>query len=56
MKQLAEEGVKIDLLTDVTTQWFNTLWADNGDQLSRQYAGTAGETLPEACLEFTMLC
>ena len=51
MKQLSEEGVKIDLLTDVTTQWFNTLWADNGDQLSRQYAGTAGETLSQACLE-----
>lgn len=40
-KQLEEEGVKLDLRTDATTQWFNTLWADNGDQISRQYSSTA---------------
>ncbi len=39
--QLKEEGVEVDLLTDTTTQWFNTLWADNGDAISRQYANTA---------------
>jgi hypothetical protein len=22
-------------------QWFNTLWADNGDSISKQYASTA---------------
>ena len=26
---------------DESTQWFNTLWADNGDAISRQYASTA---------------
>ncbi|KAK4696432.1 hypothetical protein P7C71_g1484, partial [Lecanoromycetidae sp. Uapishka_2] len=40
-KQLKEEGVEADLLTDTSTQWFNTLWADNGDAISRQYANTA---------------
>lgn len=40
-KQLQEEGFKIDLHTDTTTQWFNTLWADNGDQISREYSSTA---------------
>ena len=40
-KQLKQEGVEVDLLTDATTQWFNTLWADNGDAISRQYANTA---------------
>ena len=40
-KQLKEEGIEADLLTDTTTQWFNTLWADNGDAISRQYANTA---------------
>ena len=40
-KQLQEEGVMVDLRTDVTTQWFNALWADNGDAISRQYSGTA---------------
>jgi len=40
-KQLQEEGFKVDLLTDTSTQWFNTLWADNGDQISRQYSSTA---------------
>ncbi|KAI4193495.1 MAG: hypothetical protein LQ348_002857 [Seirophora lacunosa] len=40
-KQLEEEGVKVDLQTDATTQWFNTLWADNGDAISKQYSSTA---------------
>jgi hypothetical protein len=40
-KDLESEGFHIDLLHDEATQWFNTLWADNGDAVSRQYAGTA---------------
>ena len=40
-KQLQEEGFTVDLRTDVTTKWFNALWADNGDAISRQYSGTA---------------
>lgn len=40
-KQLQELGLTIDLQTDPKTAWFNTLWADNGDAISRQYAGTA---------------
>lgn len=40
-KALADEGFGIDLVNDETTTWFNTLWADNGDAISRQYAGTA---------------
>ena len=40
-KQLAELGLQIDLKKDPKTQWFNTLWADNGDYISKQYAGTA---------------
>lgn len=40
-KQLQEEGVVVDLRTDVTTRWFNALWADNGDAVSRQYSSTA---------------
>ncbi|KAF2276871.1 SacI domain-containing protein [Westerdykella ornata] len=39
--QLSEEGFHIDLQHDPSTNWFNTLWADNGDAISRQYAGTA---------------
>jgi SacI homology domain len=38
---LEEEGFTIDLVHDQGTTWFNTLWADNGDAISRQYAGTA---------------
>ncbi|RMZ76345.1 hypothetical protein DV738_g4988, partial [Chaetothyriales sp. CBS 135597] len=38
---LASQGFEIDLVADQTTTWFNTLWADNGDAVSRQYAGTA---------------
>lgn len=40
-KDLASEGYSIDLLHDESTTWFNTLWADNGDAISRQYASTA---------------
>ncbi|KAL8718734.1 MAG: hypothetical protein Q9225_004175, partial [Loekoesia sp. 1 TL-2023] len=40
-KQLKEEGVEVNLQTDTTTQWFNTLWADNGDAISKQYSSTA---------------
>lgn len=38
---LSEEGFQIDFTTDPSTNWFNTLWADNGDAVSRLYAGTA---------------
>jgi len=39
--QLAAHFISIDLQTDPSTAWFNTLWADNGDAISKQYAGTA---------------
>jgi len=39
--QLKEEGVNIDLHNDPRTSWFNSVWADNGDAISRQYSGTA---------------
>ncbi|RMZ82432.1 hypothetical protein DV737_g2093, partial [Chaetothyriales sp. CBS 132003] len=38
---LSGQGFEIDLVSDQSTTWFNTLWADNGDAISRQYAGTA---------------
>ena len=40
-KQLAAEKCYIDLIRDPKTAWFNVMWADNGDAISRQYAGTA---------------
>ena len=40
-QQLQKEGFDIDLRTDRSTQWFNTLWADNGDAISKQYSSTA---------------
>lgn len=40
-RQLEELGLSINLQTDPKTSWFNTLWADNGDAISKQYAGTA---------------
>ena len=40
-KQLQEQGFIVNLRTDPTTQWFNTLWADNGDAISKQYSSTA---------------
>ncbi|XP_014554219.1 hypothetical protein COCVIDRAFT_105635 [Bipolaris victoriae FI3] len=39
--QLSLGNYHIDLQHDPSTSWFNTLWADNGDAISRQYAGTA---------------
>ncbi|KAJ4373403.1 hypothetical protein N0V83_003698 [Neocucurbitaria cava] len=39
--QLSAGSFTIDLQHDPSTSWFNTLWADNGDAISRQYAGTA---------------
>ncbi len=39
--QLKDEGLEINLQNDPTTQWFNTLWADNGDAISKQYSSTA---------------
>ncbi|KAJ5901676.1 hypothetical protein N7495_002204 [Penicillium taxi] len=39
--QLQNEGIAIDLGGDSSTQWFNTLWADNGDAVSKQYSSTA---------------
>lgn len=38
---LEDEGYSIDFVKDPSTNWFNTLWADNGDAISRQYASTA---------------
>lgn len=40
-RQLKNEGIHIDLGGDSSTQWFNTLWADNGDAISKQYSSTA---------------
>lgn len=39
--QLKREGIDMSLQADQTMQWFNTLWADNGDSISKQYASTA---------------
>ena len=39
--QLSMGSYNINLQNDPSTSWFNTLWADNGDAISRQYAGTA---------------
>jgi hypothetical protein len=39
--QLKTEGIDMSLQGDQNTQWFNTLWADNGDAISKQYASTA---------------
>lgn len=39
--QLSTGSFSIDLQNDPSTSWFNALWADNGDAISRQYAGTA---------------
>lgn len=40
-RQLQNEGIHGDLGRDSSTQWFNTLWADNGDAISKQYSSTA---------------
>ena len=39
--QLREEGIDVSAQADQETAWFNTLWADNGDAVSKQYASTA---------------
>ncbi|KAJ4291746.1 hypothetical protein N0V90_009641 [Kalmusia sp. IMI 367209] len=39
--QLSAGSYSIDLQNDPSTSWFNTLWADNGDAISKQYAGTS---------------
>ena len=38
--QLSEQGTSIDLKTSLSTQCFNSLWADNSDAISRQYTST----------------
>lgn len=40
-QELKSEGFEIDLTADSSTQWFNTIWADNGDAISKQYSSTA---------------
>ncbi|KAL4880959.1 SacI homology domain-containing protein [Aspergillus karnatakaensis] len=40
-RELKEEGIDIDLGSDSSTRWFNILWADNGDAISKQYSSTA---------------
>jgi hypothetical protein len=39
--QLKQEGFDMSVQLDQKTSWFNTLWADNGDAISKQYASTA---------------
>ncbi|RCI13310.1 hypothetical protein L249_1037 [Ophiocordyceps polyrhachis-furcata BCC 54312] len=38
---LKEDGVDMSAQLDQENAWFNTLWADNGDAVSKQYASTA---------------
>ncbi|KAK0728398.1 SacI homology domain-containing protein [Lasiosphaeria miniovina] len=38
--QLKEQGFDMSLQRDQENVWFNTLWADNGDSISKQYAST----------------
>ncbi|KAK3403149.1 SacI homology domain-containing protein [Sordaria brevicollis] len=38
--QLKEMGFDMNLQKDQENAWFNTLWADNGDAISKQYAST----------------
>ena len=40
-RDLQDMGYGIDLVHDQSTQWFNTLWADNGDSISKAYAGSS---------------
>ena len=40
-QNLREEGFEIDFKKDPSTLWFGALWSDNGDNISREYAGTA---------------
>jgi hypothetical protein len=39
--QLKEQGYDMTAQVDQINTWFNTLWADNGDAISKQYASTA---------------
>ncbi|KID90384.1 SacI domain protein [Metarhizium guizhouense ARSEF 977] len=39
--QLKGDGIDMSAQLDQETRWFNTLWADNGDAVSKQYASTA---------------
>ena len=39
--QLRAEGFDPSAQPDQQNTWFNTLWADNGDAISKQYASTA---------------
>jgi hypothetical protein len=39
--QLKEEGFDMSAQLDQETSWFNYVWADNGDAVSKQYASTA---------------
>ncbi|KAH8785021.1 SacI homology domain-containing protein [Diaporthe sp. PMI_573] len=39
--QLKEQGYDMTIQVDKVNTWFNTLWADNGDAISKQYASTA---------------
>ncbi|KAK3994705.1 Phosphatidylinositide phosphatase SAC2 [Cladorrhinum sp. PSN332] len=38
--QLREEGFDMNVQEDQENSWFNNLWADNGDAISKQYAST----------------
>lgn len=38
--QLKSQGFDMSVQLDQETAWFNTLWADNGDAISKQYAST----------------
>ncbi|KAL2258417.1 hypothetical protein VTK26DRAFT_8280 [Humicola hyalothermophila] len=38
--QLREQGFDMSAQLDQENAWFNTLWADNGDAISKQYAST----------------
>ncbi|KAL4939733.1 hypothetical protein BDV06DRAFT_32143 [Aspergillus oleicola] len=40
-RELKQEGIDLDLGGDSSTRWFNILWADNGDAISKQYSSTA---------------
>ncbi|KAB5539548.1 SacI homology domain-containing protein [Coniochaeta sp. 2T2.1] len=39
--QLKEQGFDMSAQGDQVMSWFNILWADNGDAISKQYASTA---------------
>ncbi|KAF3760682.1 hypothetical protein M406DRAFT_296089 [Cryphonectria parasitica EP155] len=39
--QLKAQGFDMSAQQDQVNSWFNTLWADNGDAISKQYASTA---------------